>query len=172
MRTAILLSTALILLVPGCDSLGQSMANVPILSKLSGTPDDIGPPDDATGIGQGVSAEDQARVDAETDQAEAALAATPVAAITPNPPPPPAAGAQRTVASLGDPAKPGLWLETPLVTSERKGRIIAAESGVEATVTLIPLEGPTTGSSRLSLQAMQVLRAPLTELVELDVYPG
>jgi len=159
-------------LVSGCDTVSQSVARVPLLSKLSGAPDDIGPPSDATGIGSAVAPEEAGKVNAETDAAEAALAVAPVDTVRADPPPPPQAGAERTVASLGDPSKQGLWLETPLVTAERKGRIVVAETGVEATVTLIPLDGPKTGGSRLSLQAMQVLRAPLTELVELDVYPG
>ncbi|MGR3615427.1 MAG: hypothetical protein ACU0BB_05260 [Paracoccaceae bacterium] len=82
-----------------------------------------------------------------------------------------AAGAA-TVAGLGDPAKPGLWLETPLVGKQQAGRVVLQASGMELGVTLIPIEGEATAGSSLSLQAMRVLGAPLTELVELTIYPA
>ncbi|WP_425046141.1 hypothetical protein [Primorskyibacter sp. S87] len=81
-------------------------------------------------------------------------------------------GAKATIASLGDPARPGLWLETPLVSQEQPGRVVVKASGVSVNLTLIPSPGDAEGSGRLSLQAMQTLGAPLTELVPVDVYSG
>lgn len=74
-----------------------------------------------------------------------------------------------TVASLGDPTKPGFWLKTPLVTEEREGRI-EREGGAVAQVTLLPLDGPGTGGSQISLSAMRALDIGLTDLATLKVY--
>ncbi len=76
----------------------------------------------------------------------------------------------RTVASLGDASQSGLWLKTPLVQQERTGRVFYPETGKSVAVTLIPIEGPVTAGSRLSLQAMQELGAPLTALPTVDVF--
>jgi len=76
----------------------------------------------------------------------------------------------RTVASLGDASQSGLWLKTPLVQQERSGRVFYPETGKSVAVTLIPIEGPVTAGSRLSLQAMQELGAPLTGLPTVDVF--
>jgi hypothetical protein len=73
-----------------------------------------------------------------------------------------------TVASLGDPARPGFWLETPLVRAPATGQV--AYQGKTAQVDLIPIDGPATGGSRLSLAAMRLLGAPLTGLPEIRVY--
>lgn len=78
----------------------------------------------------------------------------------------------RTVAGLGDPGKPGMWLQTPLVSSARSGKVVMVRTGKTAQVSLLPLDGPATGGSQLSLEAYKKLGAPLTQLVELDVYPG
>ena len=75
-----------------------------------------------------------------------------------------------TIANLGDPAEPGFWLRTPLVQDEQPGRV--TYMGQSAAVTLIPAGGPRTGASRISLPAMRMLGAPLTELVELQVFAG
>lgn len=45
-----------------------------------------------------------------------------------------------TIASLGDPTEPGLWLKTPLVNESRAGKI-ETEGGESALVQLIPLDG-------------------------------
>ncbi len=74
-----------------------------------------------------------------------------------------------TVASLGDAAQPGLWLKTPLVRAEQPGRIRSVETGQSVAVTLIPIEGPETAGSRLSLAAMQAIGASLTGLPEVEV---
>jgi len=80
-------------------------------------------------------------------------------------------GPARTVAGLGDPSRPGLWLETPLVQSEGQGRVRLLSGGASVAVTLLPAPGPATAGSRLSLSAMRQLGAPLSDLVELEVSP-
>lgn len=74
-----------------------------------------------------------------------------------------------TVASLGDPSRAGFWLETPLVTEPTPGRVVYAASGKSAKVDLIPISD---GGSRISLAAMQLIEAPLTDLPTLEVYAG
>lgn len=82
---------------------------------------------------------------------------------------PPATGTLgTTVATLGDPARAGLWLETPLVMVETPGRI-ETESGATLDVTLIPSGGLPGSGSRISLAAMQALGLGLTDLATLTV---
>ena len=83
-----------------------------------------------------------------------------------------ATGPQSTIAGLGDPGRPGMWLETPLVKTQGSGRVRLASGGGAVAVTLLPVPGAVTAGSRLSLDAMRQLGAPLTELVELTVTPG
>lgn len=75
-----------------------------------------------------------------------------------------------TVASLGDPSSPGFWLETPLVETETEGRVVYTATGASANVTLRPIPGESGSGSRISLSAMRVLEAPLTDLPTLEVY--
>lgn len=77
-------------------------------------------------------------------------------------------GTASTIAGLGDPTVPGLWMETPLVTAEQVARVRSAK-GAEVTLTLRPIAGEASAGSRLSIDAMRALGAPLTELVELKV---
>ena len=72
-----------------------------------------------------------------------------------------------TVATLGDAASPGFWIETPLVDAPGTGRIVYGANGNSVEVELRPIEG---GSSRVSLAALRLLEAPLTDLVTLEVY--
>ncbi|WP_127561698.1 D-galactarate dehydratase [Nioella ostreopsis] len=76
-----------------------------------------------------------------------------------------------TVASLGDPTAPGLWLETPLVTTETAGRL-EAENGNSVEVTLRPSGGEAGSGSRISLMALQALGLGLTDLPTLTVIAG
>ena len=76
-----------------------------------------------------------------------------------------------TVASLGDPSKPGFWLETPLVKSETSG-IVEAANGKRVNVTLIPIPGEATAGSRISLSAMRALDLDLTSLPTVSVFSG
>ncbi len=73
-----------------------------------------------------------------------------------------------SVTSLGDATVPGLWLETPLVDSERQGRVVA-ENGQSIVVTLRPSGGERNSGSRLSLEGYQALGLPLTALPTLTV---
>lgn len=81
-------------------------------------------------------------------------------------------GLGRTVATLGNAGEPGLWLKTPLVRTQTAGRVEDPATGTQVNVTLIPIEGPVTAGSRLSLQAMQALGVALTDLVEVNVIAG
>lgn len=75
-----------------------------------------------------------------------------------------------TVASLGDSSRDGFWIETPLVSGPGKGRVRYPANGREVRVDLIPIAGPVTAGSRLSLGAMRLLDAPLAGLPEVEVY--
>jgi len=86
-------------------------------------------------------------------------------------PPPAVAGSiGTTVASLGDPARPGFWMETPLVSEPGRGSVLYRANGRRLNVDLIPIPGPASGGSRLSLSAMRMLDAPLTGLPQVDVF--
>ena len=88
--------------------------------------------------------------------------------------PAPAGGRElgRTIASLGNPADPGFWLETPLVTEKMQGRVVYEATGKSVTVELRPIAGAATAGSRISLPALRLLGAPLTGLPELTVFAG
>ena len=102
-----------------------------------------------------------AAMDAPADVIEAAQPATAT---------PPASGRLgTTVASLGNAAEPGMWIKTPLVRQAGTGTITYPETGRSVEAQLIPLDGPPTAGSRVSLAAMQELGAPLTGLPELVV---
>lgn len=75
-----------------------------------------------------------------------------------------------TVGSLGDPTEPGFWLKTPLVSKAVKGRVEYPANGKSVAVNLIPIDGPKTAGSRVSLAALRLMGAPLTGLPELVVY--
>lgn len=76
----------------------------------------------------------------------------------------------RTVASLGDVTVPGLWLRTPLVSEAVTGRVVYLKTGKVVELDLRPIEGPKTAGSQISLAALRVLGAPLTDLSEVDVF--
>ena len=78
----------------------------------------------------------------------------------------------RTVATLGNPADPGFWLETPLVASPRQGRVVSVATGESVQVELRPIEGDPGAGSRISLPALRLLGVGLTGLHELDVFAG
>ncbi len=112
------------------------------------------------GISAGQSV-DQLDTSSRADRAQAAAA--------------PAAGERRlgtTIASLGDPSQAGFWIKTPLVGSESMGRIVNPATGKSAKVRLIPLGGPASGGSQVSLPALQMLGVSLTDLPALEVYEG
>ncbi len=76
----------------------------------------------------------------------------------------------RTVASLGDAAQPGLWIKTPLVSAPATGRVLNKATGKAVELDLLPLSGPTTAGSRMSLAALRVIEAGLTDLTEVEVF--
>jgi hypothetical protein len=80
-------------------------------------------------------------------------------------------GRASTVASLGDPAIPGMWMQTDLVTRPQAARLRSA-NGKEVMVTLKPAAAGSSGGGRLSIGAMRALGAPLSELVEVQVLPA
>ncbi len=75
-----------------------------------------------------------------------------------------------TIASLGAVSEPGIWLKTPLVTEPGRGRVEYAEKGTAVSVDLIPLGGEPGAGSRISLAAMRLIEADLTDLPELRVF--
>lgn len=75
-----------------------------------------------------------------------------------------------TVASLGSPTEPGFWLKTPLVSKPSKGKVVYPANGKSVAVDLIPIDGPKTAGSRMSLPAMRLIEAPLTGLPEVQVF--
>lgn len=75
-----------------------------------------------------------------------------------------------TVASLGDPTKSGFWIKSPLVTKAGQGRIEYPATGKSALVELIPLVGPASGGSQVSLAALRLVEAPITDLPTLVIY--
>lgn len=85
------------------------------------------------------------------------------------PPEEPTKALGKTVVSLGSPTEPGLWLKTPLVKSEQQGRVTNPANGKSSVVTLIPIDGPATAGSRMSLAALRLIEASLTDLTEVEV---
>jgi hypothetical protein len=75
-----------------------------------------------------------------------------------------------TIASLGDATEPGFWIKTPLVKARGVGRIVNPANGKSAKVDLIPLDGPASAGSQVSLPALQLLGVSLTDLPTLDVF--
>ncbi|MGX9353755.1 hypothetical protein ACS3SW_00930 [Roseobacteraceae bacterium S113] len=71
-----------------------------------------------------------------------------------------------SVVSLGSPADPGFWMSTPLVTEATPGRVVY--QGKSANVELRPAEEG--AGARLSLAAMRLIEAPLTDLPEVEVF--
>ena len=75
-----------------------------------------------------------------------------------------------TIATLGPPAEPGIWLKTPLVTELVAGRVVFKDNGKSVNLELRPSGGDVGSGSQISLAAMRLLDAPLTGLLELTVY--
>lgn len=73
-----------------------------------------------------------------------------------------------TIASLGPPAEPGIWLKTPLVTALSEGRITYNDTSIN--VELRPSGGGPGSGSQISLAAMRLIEAPLTGLPEITVF--
>ena len=73
-----------------------------------------------------------------------------------------------TVASLGSPAIPGIWMETPLVSALTMGRVEI--DGRSVSLELRPSGGAAGSGSQISLAAMRLLEVPLTDLPVVTVY--
>ncbi len=73
-----------------------------------------------------------------------------------------------TQATLGSPADPGIWVKTPLVSETVMGRV--DYQGRSVNVELRPSGGEAGSGSQISLAAMRLIEAPLTEIVELSVF--
>ncbi|WP_347267534.1 hypothetical protein [Paracoccus sp. (in: a-proteobacteria)] len=102
------------------------------------------------------------------------IAASPAATVPEPAPTPVSTGTGRrlgsTIASLGDPSLPGLWIRTPLVQADSAGKIVNPANGKFARVRLMPLGGPAGGGSQVSMAALQALGVSLTDLPALEVY--
>ena len=70
------------------------------------------------------------------------------------------------IASLGDATEPGLWVKTPLVSAVTQGRIAYPAKG---TTTLVELR-PGSGATQVSLAALRLLEAPLTDLPTVELF--
>ena len=131
------------------------------------------------------------------DAALAAAAPPEVETLDPTPPPPPPASANTaagfdtttaedraealaapeepvaalgtTLATLGNPAIPGIWIETGLVSELTPGRAEAA-GGQSINAELRPSGNAPGSGSEISLPAMQLLGLPLTAIAELTLY--
>lgn len=163
MRAVLVLALGL----AGCGSTGMFAAKTPEAAPVA-TLESDGPRPQARPV-SGVTAAPKpptgartaAQFDTVSAEQKAAAVAPPVAAER---------GLGDTVASLGDPSKPGLWLETPLVSAAGPGRV--EFNGKSAKVDLIPIAGEKTAGSRISLSAMQLIGAPLTDLPTIKVFAG
>jgi hypothetical protein len=129
------------------------------------------------------------------DVVPAAMPVPPAATLDPTPPPPPPVAARTveefdtttaedraaavatpvgqqalgtTIASLGAPTEPGIWLRTGLVTELVQGRV--EYQGKSVNVELRPSGGEPSAGSQISLAAMRLVGAPLTGLPELTVF--
>lgn len=78
----------------------------------------------------------------------------------------PATGAAlgKVKVSLGNPTDPGFWLQSPLVTAPRQGRVEAGGTSVKVELR------PGQGGAQMSLPAFRALGLPLTSLPEVTVY--
>ena len=167
------LTLALAALLAGCASLPDSLRPAPAGPQVAVQrpgPDTLRPRARPGGAAAAVAAEPAAqlgrsgqsaeRLDTTTAEERAEATAAPAGG-----------GETRlgtTVASLGDPTEQGLWLETPLVTGVREGRIV--RGGASVKLELRPSGGAAGSGSRISLAAMRLLGASLTDLPEVEVF--
>lgn len=75
-----------------------------------------------------------------------------------------------TIATLGDPSLPGLWVRTPLVQEEGAGRIVDPVTRRSVRVRLLPAPAGLGTGSQVSLAAMQMLGLGVTELPVVELY--
>jgi len=75
-----------------------------------------------------------------------------------------------TIATLGSPADPGIWIKTPLVTELAMGRAEYGANGKTVNLELRPSGGAAGSGSQISLPAMRLLDIPLTALAEVALF--
>ncbi|MGR3486082.1 MAG: D-galactarate dehydratase [Paracoccaceae bacterium] len=73
-----------------------------------------------------------------------------------------------TLATLGSPTDPGIWVKTPAVDALTPGR--AVYEGASVNLELRPLDAEAGSGSQVSLPAMRLLGAPLVGIVELELF--
>lgn len=73
-----------------------------------------------------------------------------------------------TIATLGPPAEPGIWLKTALVSELTPGRVEYQDKTIN--IELRPSGGAVGSGSQMSLAAMRLIDAPLTSLPEVTVF--
>jgi hypothetical protein len=103
-------------------------------------------------------------LDTTSDEDRAAALAPPEAA--------PAGSLGTTTATLGPPGDTGIWVETPLVTAVTPGRVVYGANGNSVNVELRPSGGEPGSGSQISLAAIRLLEAPLTGILELQIFSG
>ena len=140
-------------MVPQAEATAADVAAIPADPVLTSAP----PPPPAAKTAQALD------TTTAEQRKEAAIPATPAATSK---------SLGTTVASLGSPTEPGFWLKIPLVKTETSGRVTNKANGKSSAVTLIPIDGPATGGSRMSLPAMRLIEASLTDLTEVEVTLG
>ena len=155
LRAPLLPLTLGALLLAGCAELGLTPPSAPQARAPAAAPPPSSTRPPLTGAPRTVDDFDRATA----DERQAAIAPAPAAA----------GSIGTTVASLGDPARAGFWMETPLVSTPTKGSVLYRPTGRRLNVDLIPSAGPPSGGSRLSLSAMRMLDAPLTGVPQVDV---
>lgn len=110
------------------------------------------------------SADTAEELDTTSDEERSAALAPPVAA--------PAGSLGTTTATLGPPGDAGVWVETPLVAEVTPGRVVYGANGNSVNVELRPSGGEPGSGSQISLAAIRLLEAPLTGILELQVFSG
>ena len=75
-----------------------------------------------------------------------------------------------TIATLGPPAEPGIWIKTPLVSDIAMGRAEYGANGKTVNLELRPSGGEAGSGSQISLAAMRLLDIPLTALAEVSLF--
>ena len=75
-----------------------------------------------------------------------------------------------TIATLGSPADPGIWIKTPLVSELTMGRAEYTATDKTVNLELRPSGGDAGSGSEISLPAMRLLEIPLTALAEVALF--
>lgn len=152
-------ATGAVVLLAGCAQLPFDQGEPPVVTpqETTTTIDPLNPPAPPPPEARTVDQFDTTTA----AQRDAAAAAPPVAAET-------ALGT--VIATLGDPADPGFWIKTGLVSAPRAGRLQDPATGASVQVELRPLDGAADTDGQTSLAALRTLGVPLTGLPELQVY--